>query len=116
MLDQHAKFSLKGLKTDFVGEGQSDPMAEHRVCTGVSQLVFISPESLLTRYWKMLLRQVYKNNLVTVVVDEVHYVRIWGNEFHAAFSEIGNLRSIIPPRINILALTATLTSETLVSI
>ena len=64
----------------------------------------------------MLLRQVYKDNQVTVVVDEAHCVRTWGNEFRAAFSEIGNLRSIIPPRINILALTATLTSDTLVSI
>ena len=116
MLDQHSKFSLKGLKTDFVGEAQSDPMAEHRVCTGASQLVFISPESLLTRYRTMLLRQVYKDNLVAVVVDEAHCVRTWGNEFRVAFSEIGNLRSIIPPHINILALTATLTSETLVSI
>ena len=45
MLDQHAKFSLNGSKTDFLGEAQSDPMAEHRVCTGALQLVFISPES-----------------------------------------------------------------------
>ena len=45
MLDQHANFSLNGLKTDFLGAAQSDPMAEHRVCTGASQLVFISPAS-----------------------------------------------------------------------
>ena len=36
----------------------------------------------------MLLRQVYKDNLVAVVVDEVHCVPSWGNEFRAAFSEI----------------------------
>ena len=78
----------------FVGEAQSDPMAEHRVCTGASQLVFISPESLLTRYQTMLLRQVYKDNLVAMVVDEAHCVRTWGNKFRIAFSEIGNLSSI----------------------
>lgn len=30
MLDQHTKFSVKGLRTDFVGEAQSDPKAEQR--------------------------------------------------------------------------------------
>lgn len=116
MLDQHKTFSQKGLKVDFVGEAQCDPTAESRVRTGLSQLVFISPESLITKYRTMLLHQVYKDNLEAVVVDEAHCVRTWGDEFRVAFAEIGNLRSIIPPSINIMALTATLTSETLICI
>ncbi len=35
----------------------------------------------------MLLRPVYKANLVTVVVDEVHCVQTWGNEFRVAYAE-----------------------------
>jgi len=36
---------------------------------------------------------------------------IRGDEFHLAFSQIGNLRSIIPDKVHILALTGTATSE-----
>lgn len=52
MVDQQAKFSPKGLRTDFdfadfVGEAQSDKEAEVRVLNGESQLVYISPENLI---------------------------------------------------------------------
>ena len=49
MIDQHFfKFSPQGLKTDFVGEAQTDPEAEQRILKGISQLVYISPEIFLT--------------------------------------------------------------------
>ena len=44
--------------------------------------------------------------LVAVVVDEAHCVKTWGDEFRTAFAHIGELRSLIPSRVNILALTA----------
>ena len=118
MVDQHAKFSPRGLKTDFVGEAQSDEGAEKRVLRGESQLVYISPENLInnTSYRRMLLRQAYKDNLVAMVIDEAHCIQTWGDEFRMAFAEIGNLRSIIPQQVNIMALTATATQETLKTI
>lgn len=114
MVDQHAKFLPRGLRTDFVGEVQTDEDAEKRVLKGESQLVYISPENLINnpRYRKMLLRQVYKENLVALVIDEAHCVQTWGESFRIAFAEIGNLRSIIPSEVNIMALTATVTQKT----
>ncbi len=81
---------------------------------GEYQLVYISPENLINnpRYRKMLLRQVYKENLVALVIDEAHCVQTWGESFRIAFAEIGNLRSIIPSEVNIMALTATVTQKT----
>ena len=54
----------------------------------------------------------YKEDLVALVVDEAHCVKLWGERFRTAFSELGTLRSLIPSKVNILALTAIATTET----
>ena len=115
MIDQHFKFSPRGLKTDFVGEAQTDPEAEQRILKGISQLVYISPENLLNskKYRNMLLQPVYEENLMAIVIDEAHCIQSWGDEFRTAFAEIRNIRSIIPKRVKIMALTATATQSTL---
>ncbi len=115
MIDQHLKFSPCGLKTEFVGEAQVNKEIEWMVIKGKVQLVYISPESLINniRYRKMLLTEVYQKHLVALVVDEAHCVKIWGDNFRVAFAEIGNLRSLIPEHVKIMALTATCTLETL---
>ena len=57
IMDQKAKFSPRGLKTEFIGEAQLDRDAVRRVLTGDVQLVFISPESIISNpsYKNMLL-------------------------------------------------------------
>ena len=59
MLNQQQKFSRYGLATEFVGEAQEDPNAIARVKEGRVQLLYISPESLLTT---MLRSEVYREN------------------------------------------------------
>ena len=60
----------------------------------------------------MLLSPPYQENLVALAVDEVHCVKSWGDQFRKSFSRIGDLRSLIPKGVKILALTATATHET----
>ena len=43
----------------------------------------------------------YKEDVVALLVDEAHCVKLWGERFRAAFSEIGTLRSLIPSEVNI---------------
>ena len=114
MMDQRSKFTPRGLTAEFVGEAQTDHAAERSVLRGEAQLVFITPESLIgnVQYRNMLLSTKYKENLVALVVDEAHCVKTWGDEFRRAFSKIGDLRSILPASINVMALTATATVET----
>ena len=45
MMDQKAKFSPKGIITEFVGEEQTDDSAIEKVLCGAVQLLYISPES-----------------------------------------------------------------------
>ena len=66
MMDQKAKFLTAGVSTEFVGEAQTDNDAIRRVTSGVVQLVFISPESIIEnpRFRNMLLSRCYRSNLV----------------------------------------------------
>jgi bloom syndrome protein len=76
--------------------------------------VYITPENLIENplYRNMLLSKKYKEKLVALVVDEAHCIKMWGDEFRKAFMLIGNLRSVIPTGVNVMALTATATTET----
>ena len=114
MMDQRAKYTPRGLKAEFVGEAQTDPDIKDKVLKGDVQLVFITPESIINNsvYRKMLMSDVYTNKLVAVVVDEAHCVRTWGDQFRTTFAQIGDLRSLIPSAVHIMALTATATMET----
>jgi bloom syndrome protein len=114
MMDQKAKFTPKGIVTEFVGEEQNDFGVIRKVVNGDIQLVYISPESLIYNqlYRNMLLSLVYREKMVALVVDEVHCVRTWGDDFRMAYAHIGDLRSILPSSVNIMALTATATEIT----
>ena len=114
MMDQSKKFTSQGLKAEFVGEGQQDHESEKRVLMGQCQLVFITPEGILnsTRFRNMLLSTTYKEKLVAVAVDEAHCIKTWGDKFRVTFSKIGDIRSLLPSGVNIMALTTTSTNET----
>jgi len=70
MIDQRAKFVPRGLLAEFVGETQCDPLALDSVREGRVQLLFISPESILSNpQWQDMLRiATYRDNLTGFVV------------------------------------------------
>ena len=47
MMDQRAKFTLRGLQVEIVGEEQTDPTAKDRGVHGEVQLDFITSESVI---------------------------------------------------------------------
>ena len=77
MEDQVEKFSLRGLSAVWVGPCSKE--VHQQVINGEYQLVFISPESILSKskWRKMLLSDVYQNNVVGLAIDEAHCVRKW---------------------------------------
>lgn len=79
MMDQQEKFMWRGIKTEFVGEAQTDPIVNQKVFGGDLQLLYISPENLLNnkRFRSMLLRKEYKERLIALAVDEAHCIKTW---------------------------------------
>ena len=63
-------------------------------------MVFITPESIIKK-------GKYRDMLMSA-----HCVKTWGDEFRVAFSQIGDLKSILPATVGVHALTATATTET----
>lgn len=61
----------------------------------------------------MLLSAPYKEKLVALIIDEAHCVKDWYDNFRVAFARVGDLRSLVPAHVNVLALTATATQKTL---
>lgn len=59
--------------------GDCSPETSRKILEGEYQLVFISPEAVLSRrkWRKMLLSHVYQNNLIALVIDEAHCVKKW---------------------------------------
>lgn len=114
MMDQQSKFTEYGLSTEFVGETQTDKEVNKRVLNGKVQLIFITPESIIenSMFRNMLLSKVFQEKLIALVVDEAHCIKLWGEQFRRTFSVIGNLRSIVPSNVNVMALTATATIDT----
>jgi len=76
---QVSSFTAKGLKTAFVSAENCDREVTKGIHDGEYQLVFISPESIISNlYWREMLRTpVYRENLVAFAVDEAHCVSKW---------------------------------------
>ncbi len=76
--DQVQAMTRRGVKAVYVGECEDDK-AIMDVCSGNFQLVYMSPESLLTdiRWRDMLQSPIYRENLIGLVVDEAHCVKKW---------------------------------------
>ena len=78
MKDQVSMFLSKGLSSAFISSDSPREM-QLGVLSGDYQLVFFSPESILSnRKWRDLLRQEpYVSQIVALVVDEAHCVKKW---------------------------------------
>ena len=72
MKDQVSAMSKRSVRAVYIGDMDDDGQSTTEISEGKYQLVFVSPESLLTD-----LRPVYQENLVAFVVDEAYCVTKW---------------------------------------
>ena len=75
MKDQIRQMTERNVTAVYVGDAEST--TETQVCEGQFQLVYISPEALLTNpTWRDTLQSsVYQSNLVALIVDEAHCIK-----------------------------------------
>ena len=118
MMDQVNACSKLGLNAVRVCSEVRENVREGSLMNADYQVLFISPELILTkRSWRdVLLNECYQSKLVGLIIDEAHCVKSWGEEFRPEFKRIGDLRSVVPKNVNVMALTATATISSRLSI
>lgn len=74
---------------------------------GSIKLLYLSPERLKS---PMAIERLRKMPVNLIAVDEAHCISQWGYDFRPAYTEIAEIRELLP-KVPILALTATATPE-----
>ncbi|MGC9151392.1 MAG: RecQ family ATP-dependent DNA helicase [Microbacter sp.] len=115
MRDQVEHLLERGIKAAMICTGmrRSEILTTLDNCTfGNYKFLYISPERLATELF--LSRLPYLNiNLITV--DEAHCISQWGYDFRPSYLKIADIRTHLP-KVPILALTATATSDVIADI
>lgn len=89
-----------------------------RICEGEFRAVFMSPEIIFGNSPTSRLVQglwhntSWQDQLLAIVVDEVHCVEKWGTKFRREYARLGELR-IWSPGVPFVGVTATLTADAL---
>ena len=111
MKDQVDNLRTKGIRalTVYSGMSHNEILQAYDNCIlGDYKFLYISPERLAT---ELFLEKVRRMNVSMLVVDESHCISQWGYDFRPSYLKIAEIRSVLPPDVPVLALTATATPE-----
>ena len=111
MKDQVDTLKLLGVKSVYINstlskEEYSDAM--HKIRSGNAKIIYIAPERLNNEKFTAFIK---KFNIDVIAVDEAHCISQWGHDFRKSYLEIPNFVKKLERPVQILALTATATSE-----
>ncbi|PWB40923.1 MAG: DNA helicase RecQ [Rhodocyclales bacterium] len=109
MQDQVAALREAGVRAACLHSGQTAADADLAGCAftdGQLDLLYVSPERLLSPYFTSLLTKAARHGIALFAIDEAHCVSQWGHDFRPEYLKLGFLHERWPdvPRI---ALTAT---------
>jgi ATP-dependent DNA helicase RecQ len=109
MQDQVAALLEAGVRAASIHSGQTATeadVAERAFTDGKLDLLYVSPERLLSPYFTSLLTKAERHGLALFAIDEAHCVSQWGHDFRPEYLKLTFLHERYPdvPRI---ALTAT---------
>ncbi|XP_019861292.1 PREDICTED: uncharacterized protein LOC105315307 isoform X1 [Amphimedon queenslandica] len=66
---------------------------------------------LKKHYRRLLCSKTYQVKIKGLVIDEAHTIKIWGSTFRDSLERIGEVRSLLPSSVPVMALTATATHQ-----
>lgn len=107
-VDHLDRWKLESSRLDSSLDARETRHNEREIQTGISPLIYVTPERLQSEECLELLRL---NGVSRLVIDEAHCVSDWGHDFRPAYLAIAAAAERLgrPP---ILAVTATATAET----
>jgi ATP-dependent DNA helicase RecQ len=107
MKDQVEALKANGVNAEFINSSQSISSQNHiikRAIAGELDLLYLSPERILSQDMVQLLKQLTIN---LIAVDEAHCISQWGHDFRPEYAQLKNLKEYLRPGIPWMALTAT---------
>ena len=112
MADQVQQLKNRGIKAVAIHSA----LLEHEIVIALNRckqdeqikFLYVSPERLKTDLWQQKIRDL---SVCLVAIDEAHCISQWGYDFRPAYTDIAQLRSLLPPNVPFLALTATATEH-----
>lgn len=112
MKDQVHNLDRRGIPAAAIFSGMSARQIDivfENACNGQYKFLYVSPERLQT---PMARERIKRMNVNLLAVDEAHCVSQWGYDFRPPYLQIAALLDLIP-KVPVLALTATATTEVL---
>lgn len=106
MKDQVEGLRSNGIKASFLNSSLNTTdqrVVEEAFYQGEIDLLYVSPEKLLSREFFSLLKRARVN---LFAIDEAHCISSWGHDFRPEYTKLGFLKKQFP-KIPIIALTAT---------
>ncbi len=106
MQDQVAALRLCGVAAESINSGRrraENVATWRRVAAGVTRLLYMAPERLMT---EPMLAALAKLPLTLLAIDEAHCISQWGHGFRPEYADLCRLHDLFP-HVPILALTAT---------
>jgi len=114
MQDQVEALQTNGIGATFLNSSLQPPQIKDRVnrlLNGEIQLLYVSPERLLTPTFLDWLEQLDRQiGLAALAIDEAHCVSEWGHDFRPEYRRLREVRQRFP-RLPVMALTATATQR-----
>ncbi len=111
MQDQVAALRLAGVRAETINSGREraeNVAAWHRVAGGEAELLYLSPERLMT---ERMISALARLPVTLFVVDEAHCISQWGPAFRPEYAELARLRELFP-EAPLAAFTATADAAT----
>lgn len=112
MKDQVQNLERRGIPAVAIFSGMSHRQIDilfENACNGQYKFLYVSPERLQTQLAR---ERIKRMNVNLLAIDEAHCVSQWGYDFRPPYLQIAALRALLP-KVPMLALTATATSEVL---
>ncbi|KAI0073322.1 P-loop containing nucleoside triphosphate hydrolase protein [Panus rudis PR-1116 ss-1] len=113
--EQARRFRKLGIRAQAVNGDNWSSTLEKEILAGKYRVLFMGPEMVLSHAAcrDAIMSLGSKGRIMSFLVDEAHCISQWGGDFRPKYSELGQLRSFVPPAVPILAFSATVTPATL---